>query len=247
MYAKYYRKYIARVWQGVKDSLGWNARTILLPLLSLVIGSGAFLFLRGPQAVVERGLAFVAYTIAPLVALTLFFLLLHLIRTPAIMYDDLGGFDELRLGIRMECSEPRGPQAWVTFRLFNRSLAPIEDCRVQLASVEKASDSSWTITSPEWLSWSSDEGERRGMKEIAAGGNKKIDLAYSDSANNGMMFDGQRGGFNFTGPDEYVATITITGIYRNRGFERQHRLQFSYEGGTRFSCVENMREIAVSK
>jgi hypothetical protein len=151
----------------------------------------------------------------------------------------------LRLSIRTGCEPPRGPEAWIPFLVFNESRLDIKECAVWLIEVHKAADTSWHITSPERLHWSSDEGERTGTKDVIAGGSRGVDLANSDHRHNLFYFDGQRAPFDPTGRGDYIARIKINGTYNAKAFVRRHDIHFSYKGGTEFDCADNHQTIGI--
>jgi hypothetical protein len=77
---EYYKTYITDFWNYTKSGVNWKNGGFAL--LSLFMGAGYYLIANGWNAMVEQTVNFIAFTLAPLGFLTLFFLLTGLIQTP---------------------------------------------------------------------------------------------------------------------------------------------------------------------
>jgi hypothetical protein len=97
------------------------------------------------------------------------------------MYDELGGFDELKIRLELEYKPPRYSEAWVSLRIYNdHPLKPITSCYAKLMSV--VSDENNTVTikrSNEKLAWSSHNLPIYGEKEIPPNENRLTDIVSS--------------------------------------------------------------------
>jgi hypothetical protein len=240
---RYYWRWVRRAFGDTFSYFGWSIHTIPKTLIPFAAGLVLVYYLLGPQAMVDRLLLTIVAGLGGIIAFFLAILILNGIMAPALMYKELGGFDELTLAVEIDCQPASGPDGWVTFKLYNDSREDITRCHAILNSVKKNSDPSWAIDRPESLKWSSGDPPRDGRKDISAGGDFKVDVAASVADQSVIAFQVQQGSQNLTTPDNYVAVIRIVGTHSKKQFTGEFELAFTYEGGTRFTCDNNWQRM----
>jgi len=152
--------------------------------------------------------------------------LINLLILPAKMHDELGGFDELKLCLELECKPPRYSEAWVSLRRHNdHSLKLIKSCYAKLISVVSEENNVVPIKRPnEKLAWSSHNPPQFGEEEIPPNENRLTDVVCTIHEENRIMFNIQEANDlykdkAFSG--KYLVVITVIGIFGGKRFEKE--------------------------
>jgi hypothetical protein len=138
---RFWVKVISRSWSEVWNFLDMKGRITNFFILAILLflTNTQSLFLNDAQNELTI-LLWVSILFMPVLTL------INLLIVPAKMYDELGGFDELKIRLELECKPPRYSEAWVSLRIYNdHPLKPITSCYAKLMSVVSDENNAVTI------------------------------------------------------------------------------------------------------
>lgn len=165
-----------------------------------------------------------------------------LIYQPAVMYDELGGFGDLRLRFSVECQPNRVIAGWVGLNIYNDSIEDVTACYVELLAARKLEVSDYRLSRTERLSWSHRHEPVGENKQIPAGENKYLDIARTNTSGTLMGWTPPHGDqfVDSSPPGTFEADLRVCGVFKKRAFKLYHSVRIEYRGGLLFASCEDL-------
>ncbi|MBN8619329.1 MAG: hypothetical protein J0L63_10515 [Anaerolineae bacterium] len=237
---KYYWIVTKRAFKDTMQFFGYSRRNKFIGLVGFIITLIIAFRYFGVSVTVETWIipAVISVCVIPLFFSGVF--LFKLLQVPAYIFEELGGFNELRLVVKPEPTDG----GYVTFILYNKSVKTIQETYAVLDWV-KREGSDYKTDEPIILKWSSENPPINGRHELIAGSSQRIDVAQADSEHNMMGFLIQnQSTLRFpVSVGVFHAQITIHSTYNSLKFESQFVLDFEYEGRLKFTSPQTGQQI----